>query len=169
MEQVRYEDKKSTIPFYHPFQKSALSFLQNWRKFSFNVHNPIGVRYLNRLRRNFSHLNEHKFHHNFRNTVNQLCCCNTDTETTSHYLLRCLLFSEKRTKLLENLKNLDNTLLSHCHDELLQILLYGSHKFSSSVNNKILSQTIEFLESTKRFDKPLLWVTLLFANHLFII
>ena len=76
-------------------------------------------------------------------------------ETTSHYLLRCHLFSEQKTKLLENLKNLDNALLSHCDDELLQILLYGSHKFSFSVNNKILSLTIKFLESAKRFDKPL--------------
>ena len=64
------------------------------------------------------------------------------------------MFSEQRTKLLENLEHLDNTLLSHRNDELLQILLYGSHKFSSSVNNKILSLTIEFLESTKRFSKP---------------
>ena len=91
-------------------------------------------------------------------------------KTTSHYLLRCHFFSEQRTNLLENLKNLDNTLLSHRDDELLQILLYGSHKFSSSANNEILSLTIEFLESTKRFDKPLFWLTfLLFANHPFII
>ena len=82
--------------------------------------------------------------------------------------MRCNLFSEQRTK-LENLKNLDNTLLSYHDDELLQILLYGSHKFSSSVNNKILSLTSEFLESTKRFDKPLFLVTLLFENHSFII
>ena len=113
------------------------------------------MKYLNRLRLNFSHLNEYKFQHNFRDTVNPLCCCNTETETTSHYLLRYHLFSEQRTKLLENLKNLDNNLLNHCNDELLQILLYGLHKFSSSLNNKILSLTIEFLESTKRFDKPL--------------
>ena len=53
-----------------------------------------------------------------------------------------------------NLKNLDNT-VSHHDDELLQILLYASHKFSSSVKNKILSPTTEFLELTKRFDKPL--------------
>ena len=107
------------------------------------------------MRLNFSHLNEHKFHNRFRDTVNPFCCCNTETETTSHYLLCCHLFSEQRTKLLENFRNLDNTLLSHCDDELLQILLYGSHKFSSSVNNKILSLTIESLESAKRFDKPL--------------
>ena len=66
-----------------------------------------------------------------------------------------ICFLNKEQNSLKTSKNLDNTLLSHRDDELLQILLYGSHKFSSSVNNKILSLTIEFLESTKRFDKPL--------------
>ena len=152
------------------FKKALLVFCTTKQNSFFNVLNPIGVKYLNRLRLNFSHLNEHKFHLNFRGTVNPLCCCSNETETTSHYLLRCLLFPEQRTKLLENLKNFDNTLLSRCDDELLQILLYGSHKFSSSVNDKILSLTIEFLQLTKHFDKPLFWVTfLLFANHPFII
>ena len=137
------------------FKKALLGFCKTEENSLFNVHNPNGVKYLNRMRLNFSHLNEHKFHHNFRDTVNPLCCCNTETETTSHYLLFCHLFSKQRTKLLEKLKNLDNTLLSHCDDEVLQILLYKLHKFSFSVNNKILSLTVEFLESTKRFDKPL--------------
>ena len=141
--------RKSKI--YHPL----LVFCKTEENSLFNAPNPIGVKHLNMLRLNFSHLNGHRFQHNFRDTVNPLCCCNTETETTSHYLLRCHLFSEERTKLLENLKNLDNILLSHCDDERLRILLCGSHKFSSSVNNKILSLTIEFLESTKRFDKPL--------------
>ena len=148
--------RKSKI--YHPFllsKKALLVFYKTEENSLFNVHSSIGVKYLNRLRLNFSHLNEHKFHHNFRDTVNPLWCCNTETETNSHYLLCCHLFSEQRTKVLENLKNLDNTLLSHRDDELLQILLYRSDKFSSSVNNKILSLTIEFLESTKRFDKHL--------------
>ena len=108
---------------YHPFllsKKRSQFFCKTEENSIFNVHNPIGVKYLSRLRLNFSHLNEHKFHYNFRDTFNPLCSCNTETETTSHYLLRCHLFSEKRTKLLENLKNLDNTLLSHCDDEFLQ-------------------------------------------------
>ena len=132
-----------------------LVFRKTEESLLFNVHNPIGVKYLNKLRLNFSHLNEHKFHHNFRDTVNPLRCYNSETETSSHYLLRCNLFFEQTTKLLENLKNLDSNLLSHCDDELLQILLYGLHKCSSSVDNKKLSLTIEFIESTKRFDKPL--------------
>ena len=151
----KLDTKIKNLPSLSTFKKALLVFCRTEENSRFNVDNPAGVKYLNRLRPNFSHLIEHKFHHNFRDTVNPLCCCNTETETTNHNLLRCHLFSEQRTKLLENVKNLDNTLLRHRDDELLQILLYGSHKFSSSVNNKILSLTIEFLESTKRFDKPL--------------
>ena len=151
----KLDTKIKNLPPLSTFKKALLVFCKTEENLLFNVHNAIGVKYLNRLRLNFSHLNEYKFYHNFRDTVNPLCCCNAETETTSHYILRCHLFSEQRTRLLENLKNLDNTLLSHRDDELLQILFCKSHKFSSSVNNKILSQTIDFLEPTKRFDKPL--------------
>ena len=123
------------------------------------MHNAIGIKLLNRLRLNFSHLNEHKFRNNFLDTVNPFCLCNAETETTSHYLSRCPLFFEQRAKLLESLSNLDNILLNHCDDDDDDddddILLCGSSKYSFSTNNKILTLTVEFLESTKRFDKPL--------------
>ena len=151
----KLDTKTKNVPSLSTFNKALLVFCKTEENSLFNVHNPIDVKYFNKLRLNFSHLNEHKFHYNFRDTVNPLCCCNTETETTSRYLLRCHLFSEQSTKLLENLKNLGNALLSHRDDELLQVLLYGSHKLSSSVNNKVLSLTIEFLKSTRRFDKPL--------------
>ena len=80
---------------------------------------------------------------------------NAETETTSHHLLRCPLFSEQRTKPFESLSNLDNTLLNHSDDDIVIFLLYGSSKYIFSTNNKILSLTVEFLESTKRFDKSL--------------
>ena len=100
----------------------------------FGVHNPIAMKLLNRLRPHFRHLNEHNILHNFQDTVNPLCLCNTETETASHYLLRCPLFSEKRTKL----RNLDNTLFNHCDDDLVKISLYGPSNYSFSTNNKIL-------------------------------
>ena len=105
----KLDTKIKNLPSLSTFKKAPLVFCKTEENSLFNVHNHIGVKYLNRLRLNFSHLNEHKFHHNFRDTVNPLCCCNTETETTSYYILRCHLCSEQRTKLLENLKNLDNT------------------------------------------------------------
>ena len=48
----------------------------------FSIHDPTGVKLLTRLRLKFSHLNEHKFRHNFKDTV----VCGTATETTTLFL-----------------------------------------------------------------------------------
>ena len=41
----------------------------------------------------FSHLNEHKFCHSFRNSVKPICDCGADIETTKHFFLCCKLFA----------------------------------------------------------------------------
>lgn len=60
--------------------------------------------------------------------------CHVETKTTSHYRLCCSLFSEQSANLLESLCNLDNTLSKHC--DHVDILFYGSYKYSFSTNNK---------------------------------
>ena len=40
---------------------------------------------LSRLRLGFSHLRERKFRHNFADTVNPLCSCAIETESTDHF------------------------------------------------------------------------------------
>ena len=35
------------------------------KRFTFNIHDPVGIRLQTRLRLDFSQLNEHKFGHNF--------------------------------------------------------------------------------------------------------
>ena len=151
----QFDAKIRNLPSVSGFKKSLLIYFKTDEKSIFYVHNPIGTKLLKRLRLHFSHLNEHKFRHNFRDTFNPFCLCNAETETINHYLLRFPLFSEQRTKLLESLSNLDNASLNCCYDNIVNILSYGSCKYSFSTNNKILSLTVEFLESTKRFDKML--------------
>ena len=53
------------------------------------------------LRVNLSHLREHKFHHNFLDTLNPLCSCSLEIESTSHYLLRCPFYTHIRKTLLD--------------------------------------------------------------------
>ena len=147
--------KIRNLPSVSRLKTLLLIFFQTDENSVFGVHNPISFKLLNRLRLNFRQLNEYKFRHKFRDTVNPLCFCNSEIETTSYYILRCPLLSEQRMKLLESLRNLENTLLNNCDDDLVNILLYESSKYKFSTNNKILSLTVEFLESTKCFDKPL--------------
>ena len=51
----------------------------------FSIYNPLGVKLLTRLRLQFSHLNELKFRHGFGNTVNAICACQSEIETTEHF------------------------------------------------------------------------------------
>ena len=55
----------------------------------YNCHNPKGIKLLIRLRVGLSPLHEHKFKHSFQDTLNPICNCGEDIETTSHYLLYC--------------------------------------------------------------------------------
>ena len=137
------------------FKKALLAPVKTDENSLFGIHDPAGVKLLNRLRLNFSHLNEHKFRHGFRDTLNPICECNSEVETTSHYLLRCHLFSTQRSKLLDNINQLDNTILTLSDKEITNILLFGSPTFSFFINNNVLAVTIDFLKSTNRFNKAL--------------
>ena len=121
-----YLDAKiGNLPLISRFKKLFLIYFKADENSILNVYNLIGIKLLNELRLSFSHLNKHEFCYNFRNTVNPFCLCNAETETTSHYLLHCPIFSEQRTKLLESLSNLGDTLLNDCDDDIVNILPYG--------------------------------------------
>ena len=50
------------------FGKKPLEFIRPIGNSTCRIHNPIGIKLLNRLRVGFSHLREHKFRHNFADT-----------------------------------------------------------------------------------------------------
>ena len=55
----------------------------------YNINNPVGLKLLTHLRLGLSHLNEHRFNHNFQNCINLLFSCSLEIESTSHFLLHC--------------------------------------------------------------------------------
>ena len=136
---------------FHDLPKSR-QFNQPKENSIFNIHDTNGINLLNRLRFHFSHLNEHKFWHNFRATVHPMCSCGLGPETTILHL--CNLYSDLRTELLNDIWALNPTLENSSHVKLLNILLYGSQSFSFNTNKKIKS-TIKFLKTSERFIGPL--------------
>ena len=56
------------IDSYVGFRKKLLSFIRPMGIKTFSIYDPFGVKLLNRLRIDFSHLNKHKFRHNFADT-----------------------------------------------------------------------------------------------------
>ena len=69
------------------FKTSILS--EKKEKFLFSIHDPLDAKLLTRLRLKFSHLNEHKLRHGFNDTINPMCACGMEVETTEHFLWRC--------------------------------------------------------------------------------
>ena len=88
-------------------------------------------------------------------TLDPMCSCGTELETTLHYLLCCNLKSDLKTELRNDIFALSPTLKNLSHEKLLNILLYGSEYFSFNTNKKIIKPTIKFLETSERLIGPL--------------
>ena len=143
-------------PSIYSFKKSLLAFVRPRKSHVFNIHDPHGLKLLTRLRVNFSQLREHKFRHNFRDTINPLCSCGLAIESTKHYLLRCSFFSSERKTLVDKVADVIGDISHLSDDKLIDLLLYGSDSLTTEQNACVLRYTIVFLKSSGRFDIPLL-------------
>ena len=137
------------------FKSNILKFIRPSPNLVYNCHNPRGICLITRLRLGLSHLREHKFKHGFQDTLNPLCSCGNDVESAEHFLLHCPQFVNERRTLLSTLGNFNCSLLENTSKVLTQTLLFGNTSLSPSDNSKILSATIDFILSTKRFDEQL--------------
>ena len=117
------------------------------------------MKLLPRLRLQFTHLNEHKFRHDFNDMLNPMCPCGTDLETTEHVLLRCHCFSTQRSELFDYLYRLDPSFSKLNTKENFSYLLYGSRSNSSSLSKDVIKLVIKFLKSTGCFSEALIFLT----------
>ena len=69
----------------------------------YSIHNPLGLKLLTRLRLGLSHLNEHRFNHNFESCRNPLCTYSLEVEST-HFFLHSHHFNAIRIALNNSLK-----------------------------------------------------------------
>ena len=116
------------------FKKNLLNFIRPCANSIFNIHSPYGIKLLIRLQLGFSHLRGHKFRHCFQDTLNPLCDCGNDSEPTTHFFLHCPSFHTLRQTLLNNIRNINEQVLSHGEDHLIQTLLYGNANFNLTIN-----------------------------------
>ena len=137
------------------FKKSILQIIRPAPNRTFNCHNPFGIKLITRLRLGLSHLRDHKFKHNFLDCLNPICCCGQDIETTVHYLLHCPIFSDERSIFFNNIRRIDENVLSDSDPKTSDTLLFGITSFNDTKNTSILNTTIDYILSTKRFDVPL--------------
>ena len=119
------EQKSSKSPFYHigSFSKKLLTFIKPTENKTISIYDLLGIKLLHRLRVDFSHLNEHKFSHNFADTLNPLCSCSLETESTAHFFLCCRNYTNICIALMNELNDIDNFVNSRQPNELLRIIL----------------------------------------------
>ena len=123
----------------------------------FSVYDPLGVKLLRRLRLQLSHLNEHKFRHGFSDTIDPMCACGTEIETTEHLFLRCHFYSTQRLELFEKLKKVDSNFFSLNEKDQVNTSFYGSQTNDfKCANQEVLKFVIAYIKATTRFGRSLI-------------
>ena len=105
------------------FKNSLLKFIRPSPNSLFNVSDSLGIKLLTRLRLGLSHLREHKFNHNFQDTINPLCPCSLESESTTHFFLRCQNFTDLRKCLMNELIKIDSCILTLDEKSFTKLLL----------------------------------------------
>ena len=121
----------------------------------FDSHNPKEIKFITKLWLGLSHLREHKFKPSFQDSLNPLCNCGLDIESTAHYLFHCVTYITERRTLLSTIKNIDNNLLDPSETIFIKTPLFGSNSFDTNANTNVFNASIAYVRSTKRFEKPL--------------
>ena len=137
------------------FKTNIVKFIRSSPNSVYNRDNPKGLKFVTRLRLGLSHLREHKFKYSFQDTINLLCSCGIDIESTEHFLLHCPKFVNERRILLSTIGNINYKLLENTDSNLTQTLLFGNTLFDITDNTNILNAIINFILLTIRFDEPL--------------
>ena len=71
------------------FKKQILNIIRPGQNSTFKLHNPLGTKLLTRLRVGLSHLKEHKFKHDFQDSIDPLCSRGNSIESTFYVFLHC--------------------------------------------------------------------------------
>ena len=94
----------------------------------------MGIKLVTRLRLGLSHLREYKFKHSLKNILNPFCNCGTDVESSSHFVLQCPSYINKRCTLMSNLNRINPQISQVFLQLLTNTLLFGN---SSLVTKRI--------------------------------
>ena len=132
------------------FKNSLLK--AGWPTAEPSYNNPTGLKFLTRLRLVLSHLNRHKFKHNFQNCVNPLWFCSFEIESLSHFFLHCHQIINICAALLDDLQSVDINIPGFSSNEFMDLLFYESPNFNFIQNSNILSSSISFIIESETFS-----------------
>ena len=133
-----------------------MSFIRPKANSVLNCNSSKGLKFVTRLPLELSHLREHKFKHSFQDSINPICSCSLDVESTIHYFLHCPQFTIERHTLLNTISQINNKLLDSNESNLIQHLLFGDPSKDTEANTEILNATVNYVLMSKKFDERLL-------------
>ena len=128
-----------------------MAFIRPVQSSIYNVFNTQGLTLLTRLRLGLSHLDEHRFRHNFKDCINPLCSCSSEVENTLHFFLHCHHYSTFRMGLMNKVNQIDENFSYLSDDNKVSLLLYGDSRLDDNKNNFILLASITYILKTERF------------------
>ena len=144
------------------FRKNILTLMRHIENSLYSIYDPLSIKFLHRLQLVSSHLSEFKFKHNFADTVNSLCSCSLEIESTEHYFLLRHNYVTFLTTLVNELNSINRKFITLESDELVRTNLYGDKNFDNDSNLKTLTITINFIKQTQQFEQAVLhWFVIL--------
>ena len=141
---------------YATFRNTLLKLGRPIQRAIYSINNPVGLKLLTCLRLGLSHLNEHRFNHNFKNCIKPLCSCSLETESTSHFLVHCHHYTNIRLTLLNSIAEIIGNTFNINDECLVNLLLFGNQKYTEIDNSYIINVTIKYLLNSGRFSGPFL-------------
>ena len=127
------------------FKKKLLKFIRPSGNSVFRCHNPKGIKLLTRLRLGLSHLREPKFRHGFLDSLNPICSCGQNIETSTYFLLHCSNYSNERLTFLNIIRNTDRNILNKNDLKVTVTLLYVDSSLNDTRNALIMNATMELI------------------------
>ena len=130
----------------------------------FKICRLLGLVFFFWFRVSFSHIREHKLKQGLVDIVDLICSCGTHAaENTEHYLLHCSSFTNQRTVLFDDLRNIGMYYGPLDASTFSRMLLLGNLKFT--VNSGIIYLAIKFIGSTNGFS-GLIYLQIFFISVL---
>ena len=128
------------------FRKSLLNFIRPSANKIYNINDTFVIKLISRLRLGFGDLREHKFKHNFQDTLNPAL----------------------RATLANDLKNICSDIPTFRHENLTNISLCDYQIYDDKTNQTILMHAIRYIKDSQRFNKPLFNSSYIIADCLHI-
>ena len=132
-------------------KSNILSRIRPIKKDIYNIHDPLGLRYIYQLRVGLSPLKCHKKSHNFSDTPTDICDCRRHVEDINHFLFSCRLYGPQRASLAGSvIPILQKYNAIHLSNDV-RLYLYGDTSLSNTDNKIILESTIKYIKESNRF------------------